>query len=70
MKKKLANTQKQKKDFFDKTSSLLCLKKWLQTGVNVESCSSHMSSSDKIVSKKSLTFQFKTIYRYFREALH
>lgn len=26
-KKKLANTQKQKKDFFDKTSSLLCLKK-------------------------------------------
>lgn len=46
-KKKLANTQKQKKDFFDKTSSLLCLKKWLQTGVNVESCSSHMSSSDR-----------------------
>lgn len=46
-KKKLANTQKQKKDFFDKTSSLLCLKKWLQTGVNVESYSSHMSSSDR-----------------------
>lgn len=63
--------KRKKKDFFDKTFSLLCLKKWLQTGVNVEGCSSHMSSSDRQNRlQKSLTFQFKTIYRYFREALH
>lgn len=48
MKKKTWQIHKsKKKDFSDKTSSLLCLKKWLQTGVNVGSCSSHMSSSDR-----------------------
>lgn len=68
--KKNGKYTKEKKTF-DKTFSLLCLKKWLQTGVNVEGCSSHMSSSDRQnCLQKSLTIQFKTIYSYFREALH